>query len=156
MQLAEREHLFLAYLAQTVQQTIGAMATATVYRTGQHHHEAITLQSGGRATSIRTRPTTSLASRASFSRSRSDCTHATIHQATALTQRPPSAFTQYCSFVTHTPGVVKRRPSLGGLTAPSVTADGLGAGMPRHALYGRNIGTGAEQIANKGPPQIVW
>jgi hypothetical protein len=28
MDLAEREHLFLAYLAQTVQQTIGAMATA--------------------------------------------------------------------------------------------------------------------------------
>jgi hypothetical protein len=37
MQLAEREHLFLAYLAQMVQQTTRAMATALRWS----HEEAV-------------------------------------------------------------------------------------------------------------------
>jgi hypothetical protein len=37
MELAKREHLFLAYLAQKVQRTTGAVATALRWR----HEEAV-------------------------------------------------------------------------------------------------------------------
>jgi hypothetical protein len=46
-------------------------------------------------------------------------------------------------------------PPLGGFAAAIITASGLGAGVPGHALHCGDIGAGVEQIANKRPSQIM-
>ena len=48
-----------------------------------------------------------------------------------------------------------RSAALGGFAAAIIAAGGLGAGVPGHALDGRDIRAGVQQIADKRPAQIV-